>query len=59
MFDEEQSNDEEDKPRRRRINNSIDNEDCVSEGSSQNSSEGDVQSLNGEPADSVLFWTGI
>jgi len=61
MFDDENSNDEEDRPRRRRINNSIDNEDCISEGSSQNSTEdNDSHLLNDEPiSESTLFWTGI
>jgi len=61
MFDEDNSNDEEETSKSRRIDNSIDNDDCISEGSSQNSSEGNDSNILADDAhtESVLFWSGI
>ena len=54
------SNDDEDLPKTRRIDNSIDNEDCMSEGSQNSSESTDPNLLCDEPVtESMLFWSGI
>lgn len=61
MFEEDNSNDEEEMSKSRKIDNSIDNEDCVSEESSQNSSEGNDSNLimDDPMQENMLFWSGI